>query len=90
MGYDLLMSIGYFIGFLVLGGIIGYFVGWIVYKILNWLFAKYIKIGDVYEKLKSTFSKMPEINVATLLSYLVGIILGNIVFNSVLSLCQMY
>jgi len=35
MVYDLLMSIGYFIGFLVLGGIIGYFVGWIVYKILT-------------------------------------------------------
>jgi len=85
MVYDLLMSIGYFIGFLVLGGIIGYFIGWIVYKILNWLFAKYIKVENVYEKLKSTFSKMPEINVATLLSYLVGIVLGILVFNSVLS-----
>jgi len=86
MVYDLLISIGYFIGFLILGGIIGYFVGWIVYKVLNWLFTKYIKIENLYEKLKSTFSKMPEINVATLLSYLGGIILGILVFNSVLSL----
>jgi hypothetical protein len=86
MVYDLFISIGYYIGFLVLGGIIGYFIGWIVYKVLNWLFAKYIKIESLYEKLKSTFSKMPEINVAVLLSYLVGIILGILVFNSVLSL----
>jgi len=86
MVYDLLISIGYFIGFLVLGGVIGYFIGWIVYKILNWLFAKYLKIENVYERLKSTFSKMPEINVATLLSYLGGVILGILVFNSVLSL----
>jgi len=86
MAYDLFISIGYFISFLVLGGIIGYFIGWIVYRVLNWLFAKYIKIESVYEKLKSTFRKMPEINVAVLLSYLVGIILGILVFNSVLSL----
>jgi hypothetical protein len=86
MVYDLLVAIGYYIGFLVVGGLIGYFVGWIVYKVLDWLFAKYIKIGNVYEKLKSTFSKMPEINVASLLSYLVGIILGILVFNDILSL----
>ena len=86
MIYNLLMSLGYFIGFLVLGSVIGYFIGWMVYKALNWLFARYVKIENVYEKLKSTFNKMPEINVATLLSYLVGVILGILVFNSVLSL----
>jgi hypothetical protein len=86
MVYNLLISIGYFIGFLILGGIVGYFIGWIVYKVLNWLFTKYVKIANVYEKLKSTFSKLPEINVASLLSYLVGIILGILVFNNVLSL----
>ena len=86
MIYNLLMSLGYFIGFLVLGSVIGYFIGWIVYKALNWLFARYVKIENVYEKLKSTFNKMPEINVATLLSYLVGIIVGIVVFNNILAL----
>jgi len=86
MIYNLLISLGYFIGFLVLGSVVGYFIGWIVYKALNWLFAKYAKIESVYEKLKSAFNKMPEINVATLLSYLVGIIVGIIVFNNILAL----
>lgn len=84
MAMDLFIGVGYYIVFLIVSALVGALVGWIVYKVLQYVLKRYINAA--YEKLKSTFSKVPPIDVGALVSYVVGAIIGVYVFEAIMGI----
>ncbi|MGB9621298.1 MAG: hypothetical protein ACPL4C_02525 [Brevinematia bacterium] len=80
---ELLVSVVYYLGFLVAGAVLGYVVGRLVLLVADKILEE--RVEHIYDKLKDVLEKLPPIRVGTVLSYALAIIAGVLAFMGVMS-----